>query len=87
MSIQPVLLWSDVFIWLLVIAVIACGLWSARQPPVRVAWARVARNRTGMAAATLLAVFALIGLTDRRYRTRRATANDPAGSRAAARTA
>lgn len=64
MSIQPVLLWSDLFIWLLVIAVTACGVWSARQPPVRSAWARVARNRTGMAAATLLTVFALVGLAD-----------------------
>lgn len=64
MSFQPVLLWSDLFIWLLVVATVAGCFWSARQPPLRAAWARVARNRTGMAAATVLAVFALIGLAD-----------------------
>ena len=63
MAIQPILLWSDLFIWLLVgrhrrrlVVVLAAAL--------RAAWARVARNRVGMASATLLAVFVLIGLVD-----------------------
>lgn len=64
MSFQPVLLWSDLFIWLLVLAAVGAGWWSARQPPLRAAWARVARNRVGMSAATLLSVFVLIGLVD-----------------------
>ncbi|MFO1346793.1 MAG: ABC transporter permease [Rhodocyclaceae bacterium] len=63
-AIQPILLWSDLFIWLLVGAGIVAGWWSSRQPPLRAAWARVARNRVGMASATLLAVFVLIGLVD-----------------------
>ena len=54
-AIQPILLWSDLFIWLLVGAGIVAGWWSSRQPPLRAAWARVARNRVGMASATLLA--------------------------------
>ncbi|HEX5804395.1 MAG TPA: ABC transporter permease [Azospira sp.] len=61
---QPVLLWSDLFIWLLVVAGIGAGWWSARQPLLAAAWARVGRSRPGMAAATLLAVFALVGLLD-----------------------
>ncbi len=64
MAFQPVFLWSDLFIWLLAVAGVAAGWWSSRQPPLRAAWARVARNRTGMASATLLAAFALVGLAD-----------------------
>ncbi len=61
---QPVLLWSDLFIWLLVAVGVAGAWWSARQPLLAAAWARVGRSRPGMAAATLLAVFALVGLLD-----------------------
>ncbi|MBW7900172.1 MAG: ABC transporter permease [Rhodocyclaceae bacterium] len=61
---QPVLLWSDLFIWLLVAAGVVGAWWSARQPLLAAAWARVGRSRPGMAAATLLAAFALIGLLD-----------------------
>ena len=64
MTIQPVLLWSDLFIWLLVLASGVAAWWSAQQPPLAAAWARVGRSRPGMAAATLLACFALIGLLD-----------------------
>ena len=64
MAIQPVLLWSDLCIWLLVLAAVGAAWWSSRQPPLRAAWSRVARNRVGMASATLLAVFVLIGLAD-----------------------
>ena len=64
MSFQPVLLWSDLFIWLLVLAGIGAGWWSSRQPPLRAAWARVGRSRVGMSAATLLTLFALLGLVD-----------------------
>ncbi len=64
MNIQPVLLWSDLFIWLLVLACIAAAWWSAGQPPVRVAWARVGHSRPGMAAATVLLAFTAIGLAD-----------------------
>ncbi len=61
---QPVLLWSDLFIWLLVAAGVIGAWWSARQPLLAAAWARVGRSRPGMAAATLLAAFALVGLLD-----------------------
>jgi peptide/nickel transport system permease protein len=64
MTIQPILLWSDLFIWLLVLACIGAAWWSVKQPPVRVAWARVGHSRPGMAAATVLLVFAVIGLAD-----------------------
>ena len=60
----PVLLWSDLLIWLLVLAgAVLCAL-SWRSPPLRAAWRRVGRSRPGMAAATVLLVFVLVGLLD-----------------------
>ena len=64
MSIIPVLLWSDLLIWLLVLAGIVLGALSSRNPPLRAAWRRVGRSRPGMAAATVLLAFVLIGLLD-----------------------
>ena len=54
--------------------------WSVRvqyKPMVRFIWL----------GAIVMALGGLIGLTDRRYRTRRVTESEPTGSRAAARTA
>ncbi len=64
MSVLPVLLWSDLLIWLLVLAGIALGVASLRNPPLRAAWRRVGQSRRGMAAATVLVVFVTIGLLD-----------------------
>lgn len=61
---QPVLLWSDVLVWLLVLGG-ALGIALARRNALaRAAWARVGRSRPGMAAATVLTFFVLIGLLD-----------------------
>ena len=64
MSFHPVLLWSDLLIWLLVLAGIALGVASSRNPPLRAAWRRVGQSRRGMAAATVLVVFVAVGLLD-----------------------
>ncbi len=64
MAFLPVILWSDVLIWLLVLAGVALGWLSSRNPPLRVAWRRVGRSRPGMAAATVLLAFVLVGLLD-----------------------
>ena len=64
MSFLPVLLWSDLLIWLLVLTGIVLGALSSRNPPMRAAWRRVGRSRTGMAAATVLVAFVFIGLLD-----------------------
>lgn len=58
------LLWSDVLVWLLVAAVIGFALYTRRHPHLRAPWARVARSASGMAAATVLAAFVLLGLLD-----------------------
>ncbi|MBP8162018.1 MAG: ABC transporter permease [Propionivibrio sp.] len=64
MTFLPVLLWSDLLIWLLVLAGIVLGALSSRNPPMRAAWRRVGRSRPGMAAATVLVAFVSIGLLD-----------------------
>ena len=64
MNVLPVLLWSDALIWLLVAAALVLGVFSSRNPLLRAAWRRVGRSRTGMAAATVLMAFVLVGLLD-----------------------
>jgi peptide/nickel transport system permease protein len=64
MAILPVMLWSDLLIWLLLVAALLLGGLSSRNPPLRAAWRRVGRSRPGMAAATVLLAFVLVGLLD-----------------------
>ena len=64
MGFQIVVLWSDVLIWLLVAAGLGVGLLIARNRPLLAAWRRVGANRVGMASATVLLAFILIGLLD-----------------------
>ena len=61
---QIIVLWSDVLIWLLVAGGIGVGVLIAKSPPLLAAWRRVGANRVGMAAATVLLVFILVGLLD-----------------------
>ena len=49
MGFQIVVLWSDVLVWLLVVASVALGVVISRNPPLRSAWQRVGANRVGMA--------------------------------------
>ncbi|WP_301100911.1 ABC transporter permease subunit [Propionivibrio sp.] len=64
MTYLPVILWSDLLIWLLVVAAIVLGVLSSRNPQLRAAWQRVGHSRPGMAAATVLVAFVLVGLLD-----------------------
>jgi len=61
---QVVVLWSDLLIWLLVAAGLGLGWLIAHNPPLLAAWRRVGANRIGMASATVLLAFVLIGLLD-----------------------
>lgn len=61
---QIVVLWSDVLVWLLVLAGLGFAMMVRRQPPLRAAWARVGQHRIGMASATVLLAFVLVGLLD-----------------------
>jgi peptide/nickel transport system permease protein len=64
------LLWSDVLVWLLVAGVIGLVLYTRGRPHLSVPWVKVGRSASGMAAATVLATFVLVGLLDSvHYRT------------------
>jgi peptide/nickel transport system permease protein len=60
----PVLLTTDILVWLLVAAVAAYFVHVRRAPHLLVPWKRVTRSASGMAALVLLAVFVAIGLLD-----------------------
>lgn len=64
MGFQVVVLWSDILIWLLVAAGVGLGVLISRSPPLLAAWRRVGANRVGMASATILLAFVLVGLLD-----------------------
>jgi peptide/nickel transport system permease protein len=77
MSFQPVVLWSDALLFLLVAAVAGLGFWARGETHLRAAWARVLGDRLAMSAATVLCAFLVVGLLDSlHYRERLpATAN------------
>ncbi len=61
---QPVVLWSDLLVWLLLAAGGGLLLLIRRSPPLRTAWRRVGAHRIGMASATVLIVFVVVGVLD-----------------------
>jgi peptide/nickel transport system permease protein len=61
---MPVLLTTDVLVWLLVAAVSAYFVHVRRRPHLLVPWRRVTRSAPGMSALVVLAVFVAIGLLD-----------------------
>ncbi len=64
MGFQVVVLWSDILIWLLVATGIGLAFIIAGNEPLLAAWRRVGANRIGMASATVLLAFVLVGLLD-----------------------
>ena len=64
MAWQPVFLWSDLLIWLLVAVALGFAGAVRRSPPLLTAWRRVGGSRPGMAAVTVLRVFLAVGLVD-----------------------
>lgn len=64
MSFQPVILWTDALIWLLVLACIGFAWHVARTPVLRASWHKVLVRPMGMASLVVLAAFVLAGLAD-----------------------
>jgi peptide/nickel transport system permease protein len=62
--IQPVILWTDALIFLLLAATVAFFVYARRQPHLRDPLRRVARSRVGMASMVVLAAYVAIGLLD-----------------------
>ena len=64
MGFQPVILWTDALIFLLLLLT-AVAVWYTRlHPHLSQPWKRVARSRTGQAAMVILLCYAIIGLLD-----------------------
>ena len=61
---MPVLLITDVLVWLLVAAAAGYAFYCRRQPHLAVPWARVFRSSAAMASAVVLAVYLLVGMLD-----------------------
>ena len=64
MPIQPVILWTDALVYLLLAAVAAFVWYVRRQEHLRAPWWRVAQTPAAMSSLVVLAVFMLIGLLD-----------------------
>jgi peptide/nickel transport system permease protein len=63
-ALQPVLLWSDLLLWLLVVAGGILGHYSRRFLHLRRAWNRLGKNGLAMGMAALLCAFLAVGLLD-----------------------
>ncbi|MFZ5556072.1 MAG: ABC transporter permease [Pseudomonadota bacterium] len=64
MPFLPVVLVTDALVFVLVAAVLAFAWVARRREHLRAPWRRVAASRAGMTAATVLAVFVVVGLLD-----------------------
>lgn len=64
MPFDPVILWTDALIYLLVAIVITIGWYIRRHSHLLASWRRVTHSTSGMAALTVLVFFILIGLLD-----------------------
>jgi peptide/nickel transport system permease protein len=64
MSFQPVILWTDALIFVLVAAVALFAVYAARHEHLRAPWRQVARRPLAMAAACVLGAYVLVGLLD-----------------------
>ena len=64
MSFKPVMLWTDVMIFLLLAVAIAGAWWIMRRPHLFLPWQRLFKSRVGMVSLLILSVFVAIGLLD-----------------------
>jgi peptide/nickel transport system permease protein len=64
MPIQPVLLWTDVLVFLLVAVVLVLAWHVRRHEHLAAPWRKVTRSPSGMAAAVFLGCFVVVGLVD-----------------------
>jgi peptide/nickel transport system permease protein len=61
---MPVVLATDLLLWLLVAAGVAYFLYCRRRPHLAAPWRRVLQSRAALASLVVLAAFALVGLLD-----------------------
>ncbi len=61
---KPVIFWTDALVFLLLAVVVALVLHVRRHEHLAAPWRKVARSPSGMAAATVLSLFVVIGIAD-----------------------
>lgn len=57
-------LWTDLFVFALVLAVLVYAVHAARTPALRAAWGSVGRSASAMSAAVILVFFGVVGVLD-----------------------
>lgn len=75
---KPVLLWTDIALWLMAAAVLAYGWRVRRQPHLRANWGRVLRDPVAACAGVVIALFLLLTLVDSLHLRRALPATDGA---------
>lgn len=78
MNVQPVVLWTDALIFLMVGAIVLIATRIRKQPHLAEPWQRVARRPMAAASLIVLAVFVAIGLLDSLHYRERLPGGDPA---------
>ncbi|MCK9282777.1 MAG: ABC transporter permease [Rhodocyclaceae bacterium] len=79
MEFKPVLLWSDILLFVLLGLTLSGAYASWRSEPMRRQWQRLGRNAAGMAAAMVLSFFIVVGVLDSlHYRARLPAQGDTA---------
>lgn len=64
MPFLPVLLWTDILIYLLLVVIFASIIYIRRQPHLRAPWKLVIQRKRGAISIVILLCYALIGLLD-----------------------
>jgi len=64
LGVKPVVLWTDRFIYLLVVAVIFLTAYIRHKPHLRLPWRHVLNNRRALVAVVILCAYVCIGLLD-----------------------
>ncbi len=61
---EPVLLWTDLLLFVLVGGAIWFGVYASRREHLRAPWRQVVRSRIGISTLTILAFYIIVGLLD-----------------------
>lgn len=77
---MPVLLWTDILIFLLLAAVIAFALFARRREHLRAPWRQVGRGSVAMATLVVLGIYVAIGLLDSMHYKARLPGDSRAGA-------
>ena len=62
--IQPVILWTDALVFLLVVVVLAFALYARNKEHLRAPWRQVVRSRMAVASLVVLSAYTVTGLLD-----------------------